>query len=282
MKLVLYIIIWLSLFLAGHTGLAQKGGGIYAENGAKIQGTIVVGNKAQEDGFGVYGKDNVNLLNCTIGNNEQEEKKQEPIKIGDIYCENKDIVSKAVYETLGRTDAAGVVFWVNSDRYAVSSRAYVAALRHQELKSGPPSGRMGIEYAVFDTACYANTMALYQGNDAARFCRDYMAGTPLAQHWLMPAGYQLACLFVARYEVEKTLSFLDGKSVVVDHFADDYWSSTENDVTTDPDVATASDKSGFYFWVVSFCETWRSSIGPGAFHFEVNDPTFWVRPILIY
>lgn len=255
------------MLLFFHKGYSQNGGGIYAENGAKIAGCVISGNEAAGDGFGICGGDAV-LLNCTVGNNIPSEKLTKTIDVGYIFCEDNSIVSKETYEAEGRTDAAGVVFWVNSDRYAKVARAYVVALKQASKVRGEFSVNAGVEYAVFDTACYEETVALAAVSEAAEYCRNYLGGTILAGRWLMPAGFQLCCLFTAHDRVEKTLDYLAGKGVDVDHFEEAvYWSTSEAVVD---------------FWGVSFTADIVSSEPSGICLSLPGDERHWVRPILIY
>lgn len=263
MKLIYTII----LLIIAYDVFSQNGGGIYAENGAKVIGCVIAENKAANNGFGVYGGD-VELLNCTVGNNVVAEKLIRTIDIGYIFCENDSIVSKEEYEAKGRTDAAGVVFWVNSDRYAKATRAYVVALKQAEKARGEFSVNSGVDFAVFDSACYAATMLLAPVSEAAEYCRNYMKGTSLEGRWLMPAGFQLSCLFTENSQIRKTLEFLENKGVDVDYFKEDvYWSTSEADVN---------------FWVISFTLGIGSSTPPGMCFTVLGDEQHWVRPILIY
>lgn len=266
MKLI-YTVILSIILLFAHEGFCQNGGGIYAEDGAKVIGCVIAENKAVGDGFGVCGGD-AELLNCTVGNNVPAEKLTKNIDIGYIFCEDHSIVSKEFYEAEGRTDAAGVVFWVNSDRYAKASRAYIVALKQAEKVRGEFSVNGGVEFAVFDTACYTETMVLAAVSEAAIYCRDYMKGSVLEGSWLMPAGFQLSCLFTVYNQVEKTLEFLENKGVDVDHFEKDmYWSTSEAYVD---------------FWGISFTSEIGSSTPPGMCLTMPGDEQHWVRPILIY
>lgn len=266
MKLI-YIVILPLLMLFSRHSFSQNGGGIYAENGAKVIGCVVAENRAAGNGFGVCGGD-VELLNCTVGNNIAAEKLTKDIDVGYIFCENNKIVSREIYESEGRTDAAGVVFWVNSDRYAKAVRAYVVALKQEKKARGEFFVSSGVEAAVFDTACYTETMALATVSEAAIYCQGYMAGTVLEKRWLMPAGFQLSCLFTTHRQVEKTLDFLESKGVDIDHFEEDiYWSCSE----------TYKD-----FWGVHFTSSVDNGKPSGVCLGRPGDEQHWVRPVLIY
>ncbi len=266
MKLI-YIILLPITVLFAHKGFSQNGGGIYVESGAKVIGCVIAGNKAAGDGSGVCGGD-AELLNCTVGNNVPAEKLTKTIDIGYIFCEDNSIVSKETYETEGRTNAAGVVFWLNSDRYARTSRAYVVALKQAEKVRGEFSVNGDVEFAMFDTACYMETIALAAVSEAAIYCREYMKGSVLEGRWLMPAGFQLSCLFTTHVRVQETLEFLRNKGMDVDFFEKDvYWCTSEANID---------------FWGVSFTSEIGYSHTPGK-GFEVpGDEQHWVRPILIY
>lgn len=254
------------LLLLAHKIFPQNGGGIYAENGAKVRGCVISENKATGDGFGICGGD-AELLNCTVGNNIPAEKLTKTIDVGYIFCENNSIVSKEVYESEGRTNAAGVVFWVNSDRYAQTNRAYIVGLK-QEQKPRGDFGKGGefSQFAVFDTACYAKTRALVDaGSEAALYCREHMQGTPLEGRWLMPAGFQASCLFTAHYRVAKTLDFLRNKGVDADLFEEAiYWTAST---------------SSTGFWVINFSS--ETDAGMISSTLSMNE-LYWVRPILVY
>lgn len=258
--------------LFAHRGFSQNGGGIYAEDGAKVIGCVIAENKAAGNGFGICGGD-AELLNCTVGNNIPAEKLIKTIDIGYIFCEDYSIVSKEVYEAEGRTDAGGVVFWVNSDRYAKAVRAYVVALKQAEKVRGNFWTGVPPKFAVFDTACYAETIALANAmSEAAIYCREYMKGTVLEGQWLMPASYQLSCLFTTHTQVDETLEFLKNKGMDVDRFEEAvYWS--------------ASKASAEGFWAVSFSSIvipGSIGIGIGTCYPASGDEQHWVRPILIY
>lgn len=248
-------------------GFAQRGGGVYAEDGAKMVGTVVVENRAMEDGFGIYGGNGVSLLNCTVGNNEAGQVERQ-FRTGDIYCEDGNIVTLQEYEAVGRSNAAGVVFWVNSDYYAVHSRAYIVALR-QEKKVWGESAAADYEYAVFDTASYAGTAALLPGSEAARYCREYVAGGMPAGIWQMPAAYQLSCLFGARIEVERTFNWLKAKGVAVDDFEEEiYWSTTKF--------------SPIYSWGFDFTALAGGNLSNKGITYKAKTESCWVRPVLAY
>lgn len=269
MKLINIIILLIFISFV-HKGFSQHGGGIYAEDGAKVIGCVIAENSAAGSGFGICGGD-TELLNCTVGNNVPAGKLTKTIDIGYIFCKDDSIVSKEVYEAEGRTDAAGVVFWVNSDRYTKVTRAYVTALKQAQKPRGDFWMGEIFRFAVFDTACYAETMALANaGSEAAVYCREYMKGTVLEGRWLMPASYQLSCLFTAHYQVDKTLEFLKNKGVDADIFEEDmYWA------TSNPNLKI--------FFVVDFSSKITSSTSAGTCSATQEfDEWHWVRPILIY
>lgn len=201
-----------------------RGGGVYMEDGAKLVGTLVCGNRAEE-GFGIGGGNAV-VINCTVAGNAKLQGSQENIQPGFIYCADGRIVAKEEFEA-GTMEAVGVVFWVNSDVFSLI-RGYVVALRQEKKTWDGPSYSEGIEMPpISDTAAYRNTKLL-EVSEAARYCREYVPGVS-GRQWVLPAAYQLAALFYAWTAVEDTLEFLKGQGKQVDDLQEEiYWSSTED------------------------------------------------------
>lgn len=227
-------------------GYAQTGtgGGIFADDRAFIIGTLIYGNQAEE-GFGVGGGD-VHLLNCTVGENKAMVGREATAKPGDIYCADGVIRSTADYLSENRDDAIGVVFWVNTDVYAFP-HGYVVGLEEGTGMWGQESLLQGgIEVPVQDTVCYVMNEAMCAAGaeyEAALYCRNYRAAGQVGEiRWLLPAGYQLSFLYTNRLKVEQTFDFLKGTGSNIVEFADDwYWSASE-----------AITSGGKYGWMMQF------------------------------
>lgn len=222
-------LIFIFLIIAGSVGFLQaqstggRGGGIYAEDGTKVVGTLIYGNRGEE-GFGICGG-NAAVINCTVAGNGKLESARENIQPGFIYCADGQIVSSAEYDR-NVMEAVGVVFWTNSDFFS-PIRGYVVALR-QALKTWDgPSYTAGVQMPpISDTSAYRNTEQM-SVSEAAAYCRNYTAGS-FAGRWVLPAAYQLAALFYVWEQVEKTLVFLEGQGVALNRLQEEiYWSSTE-------------------------------------------------------
>lgn len=266
MDVKLYIF-WI-LFLLGGNGnlLAQggNGGGIYAEDGARIIGTLVVGNRAVE-GFGISGGQ-VTVINCTVVANENTGNLRDGVKPGDIYCADGTIVDISAYRLKTEKDAVGVVFWCNSDPFADFPRGYVVALEQAERDCRGVSLTEGAAEPVFDAEAYPNTERLANaGVEAAVYCKDYRAGS-FDKAWALPAGYQLAALFGVLPRVEASLRSLEEEGITVVHFKNGiYWSSTE---TTDDNI-----------WMLNFDLTGEEG---GEFVVGNREEVHGVRPVFAY
>lgn len=266
MDVRLYIC-WL-LFLFGGSGnlLAQggNGGGIYAEDGGRIIGTLVVGNRAVE-GFGISGGQ-VTVINCTVVANEHAKNLREVVKPGDIYCADGTIVDTSAYRLRTEKDAVGVVFWCNSDPFAAFPKGYVVALEEAELDCQGVSLTEGETDPVFDAEAYPNTERLANaGIETAVYCRDYRAGT-FDKAWALPAGYQLAALFGVLPRIEASLTSLEESGMTVTHFKNEaYWSSTE---TVDDNI-----------WMLDFDLTGEEG---GGFLVGNREGMHRVRPVFAY
>lgn len=247
-----------------------QGGDLYLEDHARVIGTVVYGNRA-EDGFGIYGGD-VDVINCTVAGNEVADRMLNGIRPGYIYCADGSIIDRDTYRANpGGKEVVGVVFWINSDLYT-PLKGYVVAL-NQEMKvwGDGPSQTEDFEYAVFDTAAYENTRLWATVSEAARYCKEYTAGT-FAGSWVLPAGYQLAALFAALPEVEATLQLLEAQGMAVSHFTEDfYWSSSETS-----DIGN--------MWVLNFGKEGDGSVGDiiGAFSPQAGTDPAMVRPVFAY
>lgn len=254
----------------------KEGGGVWIEDGGKIVSSLVFSNRAA-DGFGIAGGNGV-VLNCTVTENRETENLKTGWKPGDILCADGSVVDTVAYKSRAVHDAVGVIFWVNSNVYSHQPRAYVVALREEEKKWGT-NGMVGTgyAYAVEDTACYTRTAQLVaqgEGMEAAVWCNDFRAsGQSGDWKWALPAGYQLAALFVNSEMVNKVLMLLQKYDPAVQLMEKEmYWSSSE--VPENGEIA----------WLMSFSYS-EAAFEPGTFlgdNYALRTGVYGVRPVMVY
>lgn len=254
-----------------------EGGGVWIEDGGRLMSSLIVGNRAL-DGFGVAGGNGL-ILNCTVSDNRAMEDLRLGWKPGDILCADGSVVDSTIYKMRAVHDAVGVVFWVNSNVYAYQKRAYIVALQEEE-KTWGVDGVIGSPYecAVEDTACYTRTAELVARSEmmeAARWCDQFHATKQTQQwRWALPAGYQLAVLFLNHEIVNKILVLLQKYDPAVQLLEKEmYWCSSE--------VMDATRTA----WLMSFSYG-ETDFGPGTFLGDemhaLRSEVHGVRPVMVY
>jgi hypothetical protein len=256
------------------------GGGIYAETGSEIVGTVIHSNQGG-NGYGVGGG-GITLLNCTVSMNKRIEYTR-PVQFpGFVYCADGAVVDTVEYKSAGRTDAVGVVFWVNPDPYAVWPRGYVLALDGAEKMLSVGSGLPTFLLPMEDTNSYKKTRSMAQlGSEAALYCSDYMAGTAHEGKWSAPAGRYLSLLLNAYREVRKTLDCL---SRLPDH---EHVMQLQDGI-----YGSITEYGEKYFWTLSLNNSFQDLIQPVTGEFVAGDDNsvgsenidlaYWFRPVLVY
>ncbi|CCZ09062.1 hypothetical protein [uncultured Culturomica sp.] len=217
--------IWL-LWFCIDTCAQGKGGGIYLHDGGSCVGSVVYQNQAQ-DGFGIAGG-NARVINTTVIANEKLKVDTTRVAPGYIYCLNGEIVDTVTYESDGRQDAIGIVYWVRGDINAVYPKGAAIALQEFQGSWGAVnvlniSGQYELEdwggvAFLKDTACYGNTLKMeqeytdrgYREFEAGHICYGYRAekqveGIP---RWCLPTYLYLRRIFNQISALDASLRFL--------------------------------------------------------------------------
>lgn len=289
-------VLWLGITQVYAQG--GTGGGVYIENG-KLIGTVVHDNQA-EDGYGIAGNSTAVLLNCTVGENSRFVTDKKWTVVGDIYCADGTIVDTTTYMNDHRTDAIGVVYWINSDVSVTYPRGSVVALgQSQESWCASGGCQININYdpdsetgtgsslgfeSWLDEDCVGNTRRMCTAIDhmeyrAALYCNAYKASAQAGSAtkdtlWCFGTLPQMQRLILVGKQVDATLKFLKRQHPdwQIDLFNRE--SQTKSWYWTSDDSVGEYDKA----WAVNFY-TMESSVNEMSL---LKSNKYWVRPIFLY
>lgn len=234
----------LLFLLAAFPLLAQEkgvGGGVYLEDGAVLSNCVVYNNRAS-DGYGVAGGD-ASVINTTVVENGVARLKVKDVRLGDVYCRDGACVTTADYAATGRTDAIGVVFWVDPAQAGKEQQILVMALRESKQKWYSSAGKISIDVLtdirtiLRDTACYrhqAKMLAFKKSSQllAGQYCYTFgeQAGHPANIRWCLGTVCQYSRMAFYREKLNETLAFLKERhpDQNIDLLSKEfYWTSTE-------------------------------------------------------
>lgn len=256
------------------------GGGVYLEDGAILSNSLVRNNRAS-DGYGIAGG-NASVINTTVVENGVARLEMKDVRLGDIYCRDGAFVTTADYAATGRTDAIGVVFWVDPAQLGKEQQIQIIALQESKKKWFDSSSPVAVDVLtdvltiLRDTACYQHQAKMLAHKASAKFlagqyCYKFgeQAGHPGNIRWCLGTVSQYSRMAFYRGKLNETLAFLKERhpGQTIDLLSEEtYWSSTEcgNSPTTAIDRACSVD-----FGVTSF----ESSTKKRDEH--------WVRPICV-
>lgn len=224
--------------------LAQEkgvGGGVYLEDGATLSNCLVRDNRAS-DGYGVAGGNAV-VVNTTVVENGVALLEVKDVRLGDVYCRDGAFLTTADYAAAGRTDAIGVVFWVDPAQIGKEQKILVMALQESKKKWFNNSSANAVdvlttvETILRDTACYRHQTKMLAHTYSAQFfagqyCYSFgeKAGHPARIRWCLGTVCQYSRMAFYRGKLNQTLDFLKKQhpGQAIDLLSEeDYWTSTE-------------------------------------------------------
>lgn len=151
------------------------------------------------------------------------------VHVGDILCDDDEVVSCSGLETLGRTPV-GVVFYVD----ATGKHGWAVALNElgdcawgPNSKDTPLRNYTAKQQATTDLNGYSNTKTIQEGGYDIPF--PAFDSLNMEKGWYLPAIGQLKRLFDNLNKVNESLSAVNGLPIPSEVDCE-YWSSTEYSV----------------------------------------------------